>query len=155
VLVRPAAETDRLVRNGRRGRVGTVLLSTDLSPVSNAATNQAIDLAASVNARLLVVNVIDPARRSGSGFSRLHQIRAEREPRLLEVVDRARGRRVESTFLLWTGEPGEGIVAAAEAENADLIVVGTRGLARAGRRLLGSVSDHVVHHAFCPVMVAR
>jgi nucleotide-binding universal stress UspA family protein len=34
-------------------------------------------------------------------------------------------------------------------------VVGTRGLARAGRWLLGSVSDHVVHHASCPVLVVR
>lgn len=112
-------------------------------------------MAASVNARILVVNVIDLARHSGSGLSRLDQLRADREPRLLEIVERARARGVESTFLLWTGEPGDGIIAAAEAENADLIVVGTRGLARAGRWLLGSVSDHVVHHAVCPVMVAR
>lgn len=151
----PAAEASPRARPGRRSRIATVLLATDLSPVSEEATNQAIDLAASVNARILVVNVIDLARHSGSGLSRLDQLRADREPRLLEIVERARARGVESTFLLWTGEPGDGIIAAAEAENADLIVVGTRGLARAGRWLLGSVSDHVVHHAVCPVMVAR
>ena len=82
-------------------------------------------------------------------------MRAEREPRLLAAVERARSWGVESTYLLWTGEPGKSIVAAAEAERADLIVVGTRGLARAGRWLLGSVSDYVVHHAGSPVLVVR
>ena len=72
-----------------------------------------------------------------------------------DLVERARSWGVESTYLLWTGEAGKGIVAAAEAERADLIMVGTRGLARAGRWLLGSVSDHVVHHAGCPVLVVR
>lgn len=151
----PTADTDVLARRARRGRIATVLLATDLSPVSEEATSQAIDLAASIEARLLVVNVIDPSRRSGSYPTRLDQLRSEREPRLLEIVERARAWGVETTFLLWTGEPGRSIVAAAEAERADLIVVGTRGLARAGRWLLGSVSDHVVHHAGCPVMVAR
>jgi nucleotide-binding universal stress UspA family protein len=46
-------------------------------------------------------------------------------------------------------------VAAAEAESADLIVVGTRALDRAGKFLLGSVSDHVVNHSTCPVVIAR
>lgn len=132
------------------------MLATDLTTVSDEATAQAIDLAASLGARLLVVNVIDPASRgSGLGNSRIDQLRAEREPRLLEVVRRARDLGVESTFLLWTGEPGRSIVSAAEAENVDLIILGTRGLDRAGRWMLGSVSDHVVYHARCPVMVAR
>jgi nucleotide-binding universal stress UspA family protein len=92
-----------------------VLLATDLGAVSEEATSQAIDLAASVQARLLVVNVIDPAVRLASpSSSRLDQLRAQREPRLLEVVERARAWGVETTYLLWTGEPGNGIVAAAK-----------------------------------------
>ena len=133
-----------------------MLLATDLTTASDEATQQALDLADSLDARLLVVNVIDPAARTnGVGMARVDQIRAEREPSLLEIVERARAWGVEATHLLWTGEPGKSIVAAAEAERADLIVVGTRGLARAGRWLLGSVSDHVVHHASCPVLVVR
>jgi nucleotide-binding universal stress UspA family protein len=131
-------------------------LATDLTAASEEATLQAIDLAASVEARLLIVNVIDPTVRiPGVVADRVDQLRAEREPRLLALVERARSWGVESTYLLWTGEAGKSIVAAAEAERADLIVVGTRGLARAGRWLLGSVSDHVVHHAGCPVLVVR
>jgi nucleotide-binding universal stress UspA family protein len=142
-------------------KIRTVLLATDLTPVSDTATDQAIDLAASIGARLLVVNVIDLGERGGgkvmpySGQPRVDQQRAMREGSLLSVVDRARMRRVEATYLLWTGEPGHSIVAAAEAEGADLIVVGTRGLDRAGRFLLGSVSDYVVYHSACPVLVAH
>jgi nucleotide-binding universal stress UspA family protein len=136
-------------------RIRTILLATDLTHVSDDATRQAIDLASELGARLLVVNVIDAAPRQVGRQARVDQLRAEREPSLLHVVSRARERGVEATFLLWTGEPGRSIVAAAAAEKADLVVVGTRGLDRAGRFLLGSVSDHVVYHADCPVLVAR
>ena len=43
----------------------------------------------------------------------------------------------------------------AEAESADLIVVGSRALAREDRLLLGSVSDYVVNNSTCPVLIAR
>jgi nucleotide-binding universal stress UspA family protein len=132
-----------------------ILLATDLTHVSDEATGQAIDLAASLGARLLVVNVIDPREQGSALRSRVDQLRADREPGLLEVIERARTRGVEATYLLWTGERGQSIVAAGQAEGVDLIVVGTRGLDRAGRFLLGSVSDHVVYHAACPVLVAR
>jgi len=143
------------------GKIRTLLLATDLTAVSDAATQQAIDMATSLGARLLVVNVIDMGQRGSSevavrtGTARVDQRRAEREGPVLSIVERARSRGVEAAFLLWTGEPGHSIVAAAEAEGADLIIVGTRGLDRAGRFLLGSVSDYVVYHSGCPVLVAR
>lgn len=62
---------------------------------------------------------------------------------------------IDASFLVWTGEPGQSIVSAAAAESADLVVVGTRALDRAGRFLLGSVSDYVVNHSPCPVLIAR
>lgn len=137
------------------GRIRSILLATDLTHVSDDATGQAIDLAASLGARLLVVNVIDPTEQGSGLRSRVDQLRADREPELLAVIERARSKGVEAAYLLWTGEPGPGIVAAGQAEGVDLIIVGTRGRDRAGRFLLGSVSDHVVYHAACPVLVAR
>ena len=161
----PAPATDQTVdtelheRVQRSGKIRTVLLATDLSPVSEAATRQSIEMAASLGARLLVVNVIDLGEHGQasplSHTARVDQQRAEREGPLLSIIDSARSRGVEAAFLLWTGEPGHSIVAAAEAEGADLVIVGTRGLDRAGRFLLGSVSDYVVYHSGCPVMVAR
>lgn len=142
-------------------KIKTVLLATDLTVASDVATAQAVDLAASIGARLLVVNIVDQGHPGGgpvapyASHRRVDQQRASREGPLLGIVERARMRGLDAAFLLWTGEPGQGIVAAAEAEGADLIVVGTRGLDRTGRFLLGSVSDYVVYHSSCPVLVAH
>ena len=53
------------------------------------------------------------------------------------------------------GEVAEEVVDLAEELEVDLIVVGTRGRSVIGRALMGSVSDSVVRHARCPVVVAR
>jgi nucleotide-binding universal stress UspA family protein len=145
----------------RKGRIQAVLLATDLSPISDGAAVQAIDLCASLGARLLVLNVIDVRQgfgrqlRPGTRASRIDQLRAERERQLMTVVSQARSMGIDASFLVWSGEPGQSIVSAADAEQADLVVVGTRALDRAGRFLLGSVSDYVVNHSPCPVLIAR
>ena len=136
--------------------IRTVLVATDLVASSADATARAIDLAARLGARLLIVNVLEKRRLAGGGaHQRVDQARAERERLLMKVVQDARGAGVTAEFLVWDGDPGSSIVAAAEAERADLVVVGTRGRGSAGRMLLGSVSDHVVRHATCPVLVVR
>ena len=57
--------------------------------------------------------------------------------------------------MVWTGDPGDQIVAAAEAEGVEMIVVGSHGRGTVGRLLLGSVSEKVVRSAACPVLVVR
>lgn len=54
-----------------------------------------------------------------------------------------------------TGHPVDTILRVAEEKKADLIVLGSRGLGGFTRFLLGSVSDGVLHHAHCPVLVVR
>jgi nucleotide-binding universal stress UspA family protein len=53
------------------------------------------------------------------------------------------------------GRPDQEIVAVGEDVGAGLIVLGSRGLGGLKRALMGSVSDSVVRHAHCPVMVVR
>lgn len=52
------------------------------------------------------------------------------------------------------GDPARAIVAAAKAAGADLVVVGRRGLSGLTELVLGSVSQKVLHHAACDVLVA-
>ena len=56
---------------------------------------------------------------------------------------------------LLTGSPESRIVEKAEETQADLIIVGSHGYNRWERLLLGSVSDSVIHHAPCSVLVVR
>jgi nucleotide-binding universal stress UspA family protein len=53
------------------------------------------------------------------------------------------------------GEPGTMICQVAKEEGFDVIVVGSHGSGFVKRALLGSVSNHVLHHAPCPVLVVR
>ena len=135
-----------------------ILLATDLSHVSDVATDLAFDLAHSVGASLLVVSVIDPheLRLPGGRFLvRMDQVRERRETAAQELVHRGRRAGVQVTFLVWDGDPAESIVAAASSEGADLVIVGSHGRGALGRMLLGSVSDQVVRNAPCPVLVVR
>ena len=136
--------------------IRTILLATDLTAASREATERAIELATRLDARLLIVNVLEKRRLSGAGtHDRVDQARSDRETALVKVVHGARDAGVTAEFLVWEGDPGDSIAAAAEAEHADIVVVGTRGRSGAERMLLGSVSDHVVRHAECPVLVVR
>jgi nucleotide-binding universal stress UspA family protein len=67
---------------------------------------------------------------------------------------KASGGKVESSHYT-TGRPDAEIVALAEEIGAGLIVMGARGVGGIRRALTGSVSDSVVRHAHCPVLVVR
>jgi len=134
-----------------------ILLATDLSGASEAATAEALELARSLGAELLIVSVIDTA--TGPSLEprvlRLDQRRTAREAEARGLVMRGRSVGVRVTFLVWDGEPGPSIVAAAASERADMVIVGSHGRGTVGRLVLGSVSEHVVRHAPCPVLVVR
>jgi nucleotide-binding universal stress UspA family protein len=137
--------------------VRRILLATDLSSASEAATDQALQLARDLRAELLVVSVIDPSPALGAvpAVARMDQRRAARELAAQTIVVKGRRSGVSVRFLVWEGEPGPAIIEAAVAETADLLVVGTHGRGRFERLVLGSVSDHVVRHAPCPVLIVR
>jgi nucleotide-binding universal stress UspA family protein len=138
-------------------RIQRILLATDLSSASASATDQALELARDLGAELLVVSVIDPSTHLSVGpvHARMDQRRAAHEAAAQVLVVRGRRAGVSVSFLVWEGEPGPAIVEAAVAEQADLIVAGTRGRNRVERLVLGSVSDHVVRHAPCPILIVR
>lgn len=52
-------------------------------------------------------------------------------------------------------KPGQAIVDFAEKSKACFIVTGTRGMGKFRRTVMGSVSDYIVHHSPCPVLVCR
>lgn len=135
-----------------------VLVATDTSWTSVAAETAGIELSSRANARLILLSVIDPSRLrlpGGIFHTRVDQVRAERESALAKLVAKARESGVVAQFLIWEGDPGACVGEAAEAEAADVILVGSHGRGPVGRLLLGSVSSYVVAHGRLPVVVVR
>mgnify|MGYP000511853968 CR=1 FL=1 len=90
-------------------------MDSDLTTASREATGRAIELAGRLEARLLIVNVVEKRRLSGGGsHDRVDQARSERESALVKVVRDARDAGVTAEFLVWEGDPGDSIAAAAE-----------------------------------------
>jgi nucleotide-binding universal stress UspA family protein len=142
----------------RRTTRRLVLLATDTSAASSSAERAAIELAARVGASLILLSVIDPSRLrlpGGVFHTRVDQVRTDRESALARIVEDARRHGVSALFLIWEGDPGAVVIEAAEAEGADVIVVGSHARGPVGRLLLGSVSSHVVDHANRTVVVVR
>jgi nucleotide-binding universal stress UspA family protein len=148
-------------------RFGTILVATDGSDDSDAAVEAALDLAHDTSGRLLVLSVVPEAPGDTSEAGDGKGPDAEPPPRdedeevieandlTNDVVDHAVEWGLEATPLVWEGEPADAILAAAESEGADVIVIGSSGKSGVGRILLGSVSDDVIRRSTVPVMVVR
>ena len=145
-------------RAAASGEPRKLLLATDLAEASESATDEAFELADRLGASLLVVSVIDPGSLllpGGRFRARIDQVRERREQQAQALVERGREAGIDVSFLIWTGDPGDMIVSAAEAEHVDMVLVGSHGRGAVGRLFLGSVSEHVVRNAPCPVLVVR
>jgi nucleotide-binding universal stress UspA family protein len=142
----------------------TILLATDNSEEAMLATQAATELSSETGSAVHVVYVLPaPAQLIGhhllSGEARESAIAgAERDAEtfLKEQAEQIRtnGGKVAETHFR-SGDPDKEILRTAEALGVGLIVMGSRGLGALSRALMGSVSDSVVRHAHCPVLVVR
>ncbi|MFS7956970.1 putative universal stress protein A family [Helianthus anomalus] len=89
----------------------------------------------------------------------IDSVKKAQEESASEVISRAtklcEQHMIKAEMMVISGNPKEMIVDASEDNNADLLVVGSRGLGQIKRAFLGSVSDYCVHHAKCPVLIVR
>ena len=133
-----------------------VLLSTDGSGDAELAATTAVSLAKSTGSELHVVHVWRPV--PSVHFDAL--IRQEMHREAQESLD-AQVKKIEGLGATVTeahlreGDASEEIIALAAEIGVGLVAVGSRGRGRIRRLLMGSVSDAVVRHAHCPVVVAR
>ncbi len=142
-----------------------ILLATDGSKEAELAAATAADLAESTDSELHVVHVGETLGPGYSGYvgyeeGALPSAQEELERQAREVLEAqveritvAEGARVQSHMRL--GRPDKEIVALGEEIGAGLIVMGSRGQGGIRRALMGSVSESVVRHAHCPVLVVR
>lgn len=143
-----------------------ILLATDASKDAEKAALIASDIANSTDSELHVLHVgntkdfhIAPGAeqsfspRTGS----LGEIREKAEKTLgqaVEQVEEAGGSVAQAHLRL--GDPDDEILRFCDEQGGfGLIVMGSRGLTRIKRVVMGSVSESIVRHAHCPVLVAR
>jgi nucleotide-binding universal stress UspA family protein len=145
-----------------------VLLATDGSRDAELALATAVDLANSTNSQLHVVTAApgSPDAVYASHEIGFHYETYEEAMRAIkndaqEILDEQvrkveqAGGKVAGAHLMTGQRKDQAIVGLADEIGAGLIVMGSRGLGGLRRALMGSVSDSVVRHAHCPVMVVR
>ncbi|WP_254762837.1 universal stress protein [Natrinema marinum] len=132
----------------------TILFPTDGSDHAATVAEHAIDVAATRDATLHVLSVVDDRAFLVLDEDRVERVRDDLEATAREAVDaaatRAAERGVETTTAVDTGHPAECIVDYAATGDVDLIVMGTSG-DEYERNVVGSVSQRVVREAPVPV----
>lgn len=139
-----------------------ILVAVDGSQSARKAAKFAHDLASLTKAKLTLLFVLDsPTMLPLAPFDSVGIVGRPPGPEeleaanamLAEVARDLPSAQVEKRVEI--GNPAQVIVEQAEKTGADHLVLGARGLGAAGRWLLGSVSDRVLHHAKIPVTVVH
>jgi nucleotide-binding universal stress UspA family protein len=146
--------------------LNVIAVGTDGSKTADRALEAAIDMAKRFDAQLVVLSAYQtrpssvtasalavgwmPATPMDVGWSE------EASDRVQQILDRAleqaRRRGVECSCQAADGDPAQMLVELAESHDADLLVIGNRGMQR---RVLGSVPNTITHKARCSVLVVK
>ncbi len=142
----------------------SIVVGTDGSDTATQAVREAVDLAKAVGAKVELVSAYEPVSNQ--------RLRSERrdapedvawsinpkedvEATLTDAAELAQAAGVPVETFARRGDPADAILDVAEESEADLIIVGNKGMTGAKRFLLGSVPNKVSHHAPCSVMIIR
>jgi len=169
-IIKPAGGADSLggrnrTRTTQTGPIASrkpkrILVPIDFSPDSKMALRKALEIAKDIQASLMVLHVMDSMYRVGRLESPpLRQLKREAHEQscraLAELVKREIANQDNVKHLVRIGVPYAEIVAFAEKERIDLIVIGSRGHTGLKRFLLGSTAERVVRLSRCPVLDVR
>ncbi|MEL6136606.1 MAG: universal stress protein [Cyanobacteria bacterium J06628_6] len=154
-----------------------ILIALDHGDTCRSLFDQAVALAQSTQADLMLLSVLTPEGDgslaipsfSGTGYypmsmdENLWEVYTERYReyemaglrRLRSFTDKAMTLGVQTEFTQVSGNPGPAICELAKTWNADLIMVGSHGRRGFDELLMGSVSNYVMHHAPCSVLVVH
>lgn len=133
----------------------SILCPIDFSAHSERALRHALAIAGAFGGHLTVVTINDPMLVAGAEAAGYGEtLRDQVEAALQETLGRmpAAASPLLPAIDIVTGVPADEILAAAERADADLIVMGTRGLGGASRLMFGSTTERVVRAAHVPVL---
>jgi len=137
-------------------RLRKILAPTDFSECSRAGFKYALQLARDFNAELRLVYVINPhAYPFGDKYAALdaaHLVRETEDAAQRQMRSMAARAKARYSVRVIHGSPAVQICNAAN-QDIDLVVISTHGRTGLGHILIGSVAEHVVRYAHCPVLV--
>lgn len=143
-------------------QIQKILVPVDFSPQSMKALQYALSFAEQYNARLVLLNVVEPAvypTELGyipSEIETLHEsVLAGARERLRKLVQEQMPPGIPAEQQIRVGSPYLEITAAAKEMNSDLIVIATHGYTGLKHVFLGSTAERVIRHAPCPVLTVR
>lgn len=137
----------------RGGALNRILVATDGSDYAAGAIRIGIALAQSRGAHLIGLSIVLNNPEYSSLVPALQESAEMRAREALESFDAETGGNAESVSRE-AADPAQGIVAAAQELNADIIVIGRRGKRGLARVMVGDATAKVIGHATCPVLVA-
>jgi nucleotide-binding universal stress UspA family protein len=141
--------------------LSTIAVGTDGTDTAAKAVEFAIDMAKRYDARLVAISAYRPVSES--------RLRSEQkdapdeiqwsinptedvEAILKDVEEKAQEAGLQTTTVAGDGEPADVLVQHAEEQDADVLIIGNKGMQR---RILGSVPNSVAHKAPCTVIVVK
>lgn len=131
--------------------MGTVVVGYVPKPEGEAALHKAVEEAKLRGAKLVVVN----SHRGGSDFDADASTQAEREMNQVRRTLDGSGVEYDVRQLVRGFEPAEDLISIAEANDAELIVIGLRRRSPVGKLILGSNAQRVLLDAHCPVLAVK
>ena len=138
-----------------------ILVPVDGSENSFRALEQAIFLATKIQeAQITVVYIIEDLPSlyiySPKIIEKLHADYKSEYTKILErCKEMASNSGININTVLLEGDPASKIIGYSEMEKFDLIIIGSRGMGKFKEVIIGSVSNKVLHHAKCSVMLVR
>lgn len=148
-----------------------ILVAIDRSPQTEVVFEQALELAKKEEAALMVFHCLSLEMQPSSSYADIYgsglvnfsaefQVQWEKELQetrqwLEDYGHKANSEGVSTEWDLKVGNPGSAIRNTIEAWGADLVVLGRRGRRGLQEVLLGSISNHIVHHVNCSVLIVQ
>ncbi|HEX8854004.1 MAG TPA: universal stress protein [Thermoleophilaceae bacterium] len=138
--------------------IQTIAVGTDGSETAGAAVDAAVEIAERFGAKVVLLSAFENGESAYPVEGATLELQWAKNPASLvrEILqrteDEVRRRGLECATLVDEGHPGDVIVRLAAECNADMLVVGNKGMQR---RVLGSVPNTVAHKAPCSVYVVK
>jgi nucleotide-binding universal stress UspA family protein len=133
-----------------------ILVASDCSPGSEVALARALALAAAYGSELTIVTAMDlPIRAQGEALGVKDEVVRRCQDHVVEVQRRGEALDINIHGVVLEGQAYQVITKLARQEKMDLIVMGSHGHTGLTRLLMGGVTERVIGHAPCPVLVVK